>query len=53
MAKISHIAKDMKIKKIGALFKKHNSTTWAVNLGLENEDGLISSDYTNFPMQNY
>lgn len=48
MAKISHIAKDMKIKKIGALFKKHNSTTWAVNLGLENEDGLISSDYTNF-----
>ena len=48
MAKISHIAKDMKIKKIGALFKKHNSTTWAINLSLENEDGLISSDYTNF-----
>ncbi|KRW42325.1 hypothetical protein AO727_00695 [Acinetobacter baumannii] len=48
MAKISHIAKDMKIKKIGTLFKKHNSTTWAINLSLENEDGLISSDYTNF-----
>lgn len=48
MAKISHIAKDMKIKKIGALFKKHNSTTWAINLSLENEDGLISSDCTNF-----
>mgnify|MGYP007112162702 CR=1 FL=1 len=48
MVKIGHISKNMKIKKIGALFKKYNSTTWAINLSLESENGLISSDYTNF-----
>jgi hypothetical protein len=35
MAKISHIAKNMKIKKIGSLFKKHNSGSWAINLALK------------------
>ena len=38
MAKISHIAKNMKIKKIGSLFKKHNSGSRAINLALENEN---------------
>lgn len=48
MAKISHIAKDMKIKKIGALFKKHNSGNWAINLALENETKVPEMTYTNF-----
>ncbi|GAA5001025.1 hypothetical protein GCM10023206_03280 [Acinetobacter puyangensis] len=48
MAKISHIAKDMKIKKIGTLFKKHNATNWAINLGLENESKATEMTYTNF-----
>lgn len=38
----------MKIKKIGALFKKHNATTWAINLGLENESKSAEVIYTNF-----
>lgn len=48
MAKISHIAKNMKIKKIGTLFKKHNSGSWAINLALENESKNTESTYTNF-----
>lgn len=48
MAKIAHISKDMKIKKIGTLFKKHNSSTWAINLGLENENKVSEKTYTNF-----
>lgn len=48
MAKISHIAKDMKIKKIGSLFKKHNSGSWAINLALENETKVPEMTYTNF-----
>lgn len=48
MAKISHISNDMKIKKIGALFKKHNATTWAINLGLENENKASETTYTIF-----
>ncbi|NNP72628.1 hypothetical protein A7P53_08615 [Acinetobacter defluvii] len=48
MAKISHISKDMKIKKIGTLFKKHNGTNWAINLGLENESKSAETTYTNF-----
>lgn len=38
----------MKIKKIGALFKKHNATTWAINLGLENENKASQTTYTIF-----
>ncbi|MDH1436943.1 Tn7-like element transposition protein TnsE [Acinetobacter johnsonii] len=48
MVKISHIAKNMKIKKIGSLFKKHNSGSWAINLVLENESKNTESTYTNF-----
>jgi hypothetical protein len=48
MAKIAHISKDMKIKKIGTVFKKHNSSTWAINLGLENENKVSEKTYTNF-----
>ncbi len=48
MAKISHISKDMKIKKIGSLFKKNNSGNWAINLILENESKITETDYTNF-----
>ena len=48
MAKISHIAKNMKIKKIGSLFKKHNSGSWAINLALENENKVTETTYTNF-----
>lgn len=48
MAKISHIATDMKIKKIGTLFKKHNSGNWAINLALENENKEPETTYTNF-----
>ncbi|HEO1795042.1 Tn7-like element transposition protein TnsE [Acinetobacter baumannii] len=48
MAKISHIAKNMKIKKIGSLFKKHNSGSWAINLALENESKSTETTYTNF-----
>lgn len=48
MAKISHIAKDMRIKKIGTLFKKHNSGSWAINLALENENKEPETNYTNF-----
>lgn len=48
MTKISHIAKNMKIKKIGSLFKKHNSGSWAINLGLENENKVPETTYTNF-----
>lgn len=48
MAKISHIAKNMKIKKIGSLFKKHNSSSWAINLALENENKVTETTYTNF-----
>ena len=48
MAKIAHISKDMKIKKLGTLFKKHNSSTWAINLGLENENKVSEKTYTNF-----
>ncbi|WP_288491434.1 Tn7-like element transposition protein TnsE [uncultured Acinetobacter sp.] len=48
MAKISHIAKNMKIKKIGSLFKKHNSGSWAINLALENENKVPETTYTNF-----
>ncbi len=48
MTKIAHISKDMKIKKIGNLFKRHNSGTWAINLGLENKNSQVESTYTNF-----
>ena len=48
MAKISHIAKNMKIKKVGSLFKKHNSGSWAINLALENENKLPETTSTNF-----
>ncbi len=48
MAKISHIAKNMKIKKIGSLFKKHNSGSWAINLALENENKIPETTFTNF-----
>lgn len=48
MVKISHIAKNMKIKKIGSLFKKHNSGSWVINLVLENESKNTESTYTNF-----
>ncbi|MDV4297481.1 hypothetical protein MSC41_18365 [Acinetobacter baumannii] len=48
MAKISHIAKNMKIKKIGSLFKKHNSGSWAINIALENENKVTETTYTNF-----
>ncbi|MDH1069427.1 Tn7-like element transposition protein TnsE [Acinetobacter johnsonii] len=48
MAKISHIAKDMRIKKIGTLFKKHNSSSWAINLALESENKEPETNYTNF-----
>lgn len=48
MAKIAHISKDMKIKKIGTLFKKQNSSTWAINLGLENDNKVSEKTYTNF-----
>ncbi|WP_151790507.1 Tn7-like element transposition protein TnsE [Acinetobacter junii] len=48
MAKISHIAKNMKIKKIGSLFKKHNSGSWAINLALENENKVTETTYTSF-----
>ena len=48
MTKISHIPNNMKLKKIGALFKKHNSSNWAINLVLENESKNTESTYTNF-----
>lgn len=48
MSKISHISKDMKIKKIGGLFKRKNSSTWAVNLNLQNEKAESEITYTNF-----
>ncbi|WP_228140679.1 hypothetical protein [Acinetobacter sp. TGL-Y2] len=48
MAKISHIAKNMKIKKIGSLFKKHNSGSWAINLALEDENKVPETTSTNF-----
>lgn len=48
MAKISHISKDMKIKKIGSLFKKNNSGNWAINLILENESKITETAYTSF-----
>ena len=48
MPKISHIAKDMKIKKIGSLFKKKDSASWAINLSLENENLQSETTYTNF-----
>ena len=48
MVKISHIAKDMRIKKIGTLFQKHNSGNWAINLALENESEVSETTYTNF-----
>lgn len=38
----------MKIKKIGSLFKKHNSGSWAINLALENENKVPETTYTNF-----
>lgn len=38
----------MKIKKIGSLFKKHNSGSWAINLALENENKVPEITYTNF-----
>ncbi|MFX5188596.1 hypothetical protein ABTD14_05250 [Acinetobacter baumannii] len=46
MAKISHIAKNMKIKKIGSLFKKHTSGSWAINLALENENKIPETTFT-------
>ncbi len=48
MAKIGHISKDMKIKKIGTLFKRHSSSSWAINLSLENESKSAEMTYTNF-----
>lgn len=48
MAKIGHISKDMKIKKIGTLFKRHSSSSWAINLSLENESKSTEMTYTNF-----
>ena len=38
----------MKIKKIGSLFKKHNSGSWAINLALENENKISETTFTNF-----
>lgn len=38
----------MKIKKIGSLFKKHNSGSWAINIALENENKVTETTYTNF-----
>ena len=38
----------MKIKKIGSLFKKHNSGSWAINLALENENKIPETTSTNF-----
>ena len=49
MVKISHIAKNMRIKKIGTLFKKHNSKDgWNINLILEDESKVLETTYTNF-----
>lgn len=52
MVKIDHIAKDMKLKKIGTLFKKNNSKDWEINLFLENETKALERISTNFSNAN-